>query len=81
MSFVVDISSVKAVLLADRWHLVEDQSFEISEYAFGEPGGRWVPGGGGGVGAPPIGARWTESDGMTIVCPVTSIVALRCHVG
>jgi hypothetical protein len=48
MSFVVDISSVKAVLLADRWHLVEDQSFEISEYAFGEPGGRWVPGGGGG---------------------------------
>ena len=82
MSLAIDVDEVRAVLLADGWHDVKDESFEIDAYEFvrgDEP--RLLGGQSDGVCS--AGARWREagyggSNDREIFCPLTSILAVKC---
>ena len=77
MSLGIQVDKVLAVLLADGWHDVRDNSFKLEAYEFQQ--GKDVRFGGGAVsGVAGAGARWTEKDEKHIYCPLTSIVAVRC---
>ena len=77
MSLGIQVDKVLAVLLADGWHDVRNNSFKIEAYEFQE--GKDVRFGGGAVsGVTGTGARWTENDGKQIYCPLTSILAVKC---
>ena len=76
MSLNVDVDAVKAVLLADGWHEVADNSFDIGAYEFFH-NGRRIFAGGRKSGVSASGARWGEADGYTVVCPITAILAVK----
>jgi hypothetical protein len=92
MSLEIDVEKISEVLLADGWHKVTAvgdgrSSFGIDVYDFRDPKAdantsaeaptdRQVKDGqeqGNGA----RGARWTESDGSRVFCPVTSILAVK----
>jgi hypothetical protein len=75
-SLFVDVDAVDAVLLADGWHEVDSKSFDLDAYEFHHEK-NIVLAGGSVAGVPSTGARWTEPDGKRIVCPITSILAVR----
>ena len=76
MSLYVEIDDVKFVLLADGWHEVVDRSFEMDSYEFHHEKELRL-GGGSDPRMSSVGARWTEKDGASLVCPATSILAIK----
>jgi len=72
MSLYIEVDDVSAVLLADGWHTVANQSFDLNAYEFHN-----------GVvlltnrSVPHSGAAWTESDGAQVYCPLTAVLAVR----
>ncbi len=92
MSLEIDVEKISEVLLADGWHKVSAvgdgrSSFGLDVYEFQEPHGQEQPDpqpnpaqqakeGKESHGAR-TGARWTESDGSRVFCPVTSILAVK----
>ena len=77
MSLAIDINRVTAVLLADGWHRVKDNSFAVDDYEFMR-GNDAVVSSGQVQGVPPTGASWTEQTGSVVYCPLTAILAVRC---
>ena len=91
MSLEIDVEKISEVLLADGWHTVSAvgdgrSSFGLDVYEFREPHGQQpdprpnaaqqAKEGTEQHGAR-TGARWTESDGSRVFCPVTSILAVK----
>jgi hypothetical protein len=76
MSLAIDVDAVTHVLLSDGWHVVHKASFDLDAYEYIDEGNR-VYGGGDHPTVPHTGARWIEGDGAEIVCPLTSILAVR----
>jgi hypothetical protein len=76
MSLAIDIERVAAVLLADGWHRVKDNSFVLDAYEFMR-GHHAVVSNGQVQGVPPTGASWMEQAGNIIYCPLTAIRAVR----
>lgn len=77
MSLAIEVDEVAGVLLADGWHVVDDDSFDLDSYEFlhGE-----VPlhlGGQSGICA--TGFAFKEG-GDVVLGPLTSILAVRCRV-
>jgi hypothetical protein len=81
MSLAINIDAVDGVLLADGWHKIHKNSFEIDAYEFlrGGSSENEKPRLAGGQEAliPAAGATWTESDGTQIFCPLTAVLAVR----
>ena len=78
MSLAIDIDNVTAVLLADGWHKVARESFDMDAFEFVHEE-RTVHGGGEcGVSATGF-SFWTPDDDL-VSGPVTSIVAVRYRV-
>ncbi len=91
MSLEIDVEKISEVLLADGWHKVSTvgdgrSSFGLDVYEFQEP----KLGEKSETEETPArktkeaeqrdsrsGARWTESDGSRVFCPVTSILAVK----
>lgn len=76
MSLHIDVKDVKAVLLADGWHELVSNSFELDAYEFLEDGDIRL-GGGSDLGISSLGARWSEKEGVTVACPIRSIIAVK----
>jgi hypothetical protein len=95
MSLAIDPGMVKAVLLADGWHEVDDLDFELDSYEFVEPHpdpnrNGLVLHGGGNSGVCATGFRFQEvvydpgEDGEVrylckIAGPLTAILAVRTY--
>lgn len=91
MSLEIDVEKISEVLLADGWHKVNAvgdgrSSFGLDAYEFQEPRPQANPSAQekpvepaeeGKRQASTPGARWTESDGSRVFCPVTSILAVK----
>jgi hypothetical protein len=88
MSLEIDVEKISEVLLADGWHKVSAvgdgrSSFGLEIYEFREakPATQESPvpqtKEGQEQTASRSGARWTESDGSRVFCPVTSILAVK----
>lgn len=88
MSLEIDTNKITWLLLQDGWHKVEDaedgrSSLDVDAYEFVEGSGeepRTVLGGGSVPGVCSTGAAWMELHGgrpTRIVCPMTSILAVR----
>jgi hypothetical protein len=88
MSLEIDVEKISEVLLADGWHKVSAvgdgrSSFGLEIYEFREaklatqesPVPQTKEG--QAQTASRSGARWTESDGSRVFCPVTSILAVK----
>ncbi len=92
MGLEIDVEKISEVLLADGWHKVTAvgdgrSSFGIDVFDFQDPKAETNPS------APEPtdrqakqergqengtrGARWTESDGSRVFCPVSSILAVK----
>lgn len=91
MSLEIDVEKISEVLLTDGWHKVSTvgdgrSSFGLDVYEFHEPklGEKSET---EEISARKTkeaeqrdsrsGARWTESDGSRVFCPVTSILAVK----
>lgn len=85
MSLGIDIDRVAAVLLADGWHEVKNQSFAMDAYEF-----LWYPDpddrsrvdvvhGGGDNGICATGFEFEADDELIYSGPLTSILAVRYH--
>lgn len=88
MSLAIDVDRVREVLLADGWHQVVNNSFEMDAYEY-ERSEERKPGGGdagmrlgGGVEdlVPATGATWVERNAQgharSVFCPITAILAV-----
>lgn len=75
MSLSIDTDAVTSVLLADGWHNVADQSFDLDsyEYVWGER----IVHGGGNYGICATGFTFTTNAGITLSGPLTSLLAVR----
>lgn len=78
MSLAIETSKVTAVLLADGWHEVDRDSFDLDSYEFTD-GSRLLLGGGMCAGVPATGFSFNDRIGVTISGPLTSILALQHH--
>lgn len=79
---MIDVDRVTAVLLADGWHEVENKSFVIGSYRFGELIGTDDQLNYEDVTTPDRNcASWSEEDEWgcrdVVSCPLTSILAVR----
>jgi hypothetical protein len=92
LSLEIDVEKISEVLLADGWHKVSAvgdgrSSFGLDVYQFQESPSQEMPAPQPDAGqqtkagqeheASRSGARWTESDGSRVFCPVTSILAVK----
>ena len=83
MSLYINPGKVTAVLLADGWHDVADDSFDLDAYEYVEPhpdpgrDGLILLGGGQCAGVPSTGFVFAEVGGGYLFGPLTSIVAVR----
>lgn len=75
MSLKIDVDTVEAILLADGWHNVAGNSFDLDAYEFFHGKRRLFSGGKGGT--PSMGATWTDGDGTEFSCPITAILAVK----
>jgi hypothetical protein len=85
MSLAIDVGRIVAALLADGWHTVSKESFELDAYEFE----RRVRDEQGAerthmrlsVGQEPLipaaGAHWVEPSGEAVFCPLTAILAVK----
>lgn len=76
MSLNIDIDDVSAVLLADGWHPVAGQSFDLDSYEF-KRGDLRLLGGGACPGVPHTGFSFLDEDGDRIDGPLTALLAVR----
>jgi hypothetical protein len=76
LSLHIEVDDVKFVLLADGWHEVAGDSFDLDAYEFHHEN-KLLLKGGKVRGVPSTGARWQEKNGQTIMCPITSILAVK----
>lgn len=76
MSLSIDVDEVTAVLLADGWHTVVDESFTLDAYEFHWQG-QLLVGGGTVQGVPSTGFEFHGPDGQVWVGPLTSVLAIR----
>jgi hypothetical protein len=86
-AFGIEVSRVKAVMMADGWHQVEESSFDVADYAYvGTTSARYC--GGNGKGEIRFDGRtsavvctyagtWREAGAITMFCPITAIQAVR----
>lgn len=78
MTVMINIADVEQVLLSDGWHQVRNYSFDIDAYRFKEAHGvRILAAGGTTEQVSSTGATWTELDGAVVVCPLSSILAIK----
>jgi hypothetical protein len=81
MSLAIEIDDVSAVLLADGWHIVADDSFTIDSYEFVDGkdsrGDRVVVHGGGAEGICAVGFAFKRADETVICGPLTAVLAVR----
>lgn len=78
MGRVLRTSAVLEVLLADDWHRVADGSFTLEGLEIIDRDGRVpllleIP----GHGFPNEAAFWREPSGTAMMCPLTSVLALK----
>jgi hypothetical protein len=76
MSLAIEVGLVSHVLLADGWHAVHGNSFDLDSYEYHDRE-RPVLAGGSVGGVPSTGATWKESDGTTMACPMTAVLAVK----
>ena len=76
MSLAINVDAVTHVLLADGWHAVDKVSFDLDAHEYLHDG-HAVYAGGDHPTVPHTGARWVESNGTQMVCPLTSILAVK----
>jgi hypothetical protein len=76
MSLAIEVDNVKSVLLADGWHEVAPNSFQIDAYEFRD-GDEVLLKGGAANGVISTGATWKGTGGESIACPLTSILAIK----
>jgi len=71
MSLYIEVDDVAAVLLADGWHRVTDNSFDLDFYEFHNGKVDLLSGG------DDVAAAWTEADGAIVCCLLTAVLAVR----
>jgi hypothetical protein len=80
MSLYIDVDKVTEVLLADGWHTVADESFDLDSYEYHH--GELLLHGGGSGGICATGFTFIEDVGYAtpprrIAGPLTAILAVR----
>ena len=75
MSLAIDVDEVSAVLLADGWHEVGDQSFSLAAYEYIHGGATIHKGGEAGLTS--TGFRFSDAGGYVMYGPLTAILAVR----
>lgn len=85
---MIDVDKVEAVLLADGWHEVADQSFSLDSYEFvwanahqRSTGDFTLMLGGGQSGICATGFAFQDPDGQTLAGPMTAVLAVRSSAG
>lgn len=76
MSLAIDVDDVTAVLLADGWHDVADDSFDLDSYEYLHLGDLLL-GGGSVDGVPSTGFRFVGTDGANMAGPITAVLAVK----
>ena len=79
MSLEIEYATVTGVLLSDGWHAVDPKTFDTDAYEFQEGtrvNRRTIVSAGSVAGIPTTGFTFRE-DGIQIVGPLTSILALK----
>ena len=71
----IDIDNVERVLLTDGWHQIKDGSFLVGNYGFLR-GQTIIVNAIAIKGTASHWARWTESEGKVLACPLTAVLAL-----
>lgn len=69
---IVDTNRVTHVLIADGWHVVMLESFDVGTFGYVE-GERELTDGRAGA----HGATWRDVDGFRVYCPLSSILAVK----
>ena len=81
MSLAIEVDYVRAVLLADGWHEVEEQSFYLDRFEFvwgvDAEGKANVMHAAGSDGISVMGFSLVDEDGTRIAGPLSSIIAVR----
>ncbi len=72
MSLAIDVTQVRAVMLADGWHRIVDNSFSVGAYEYLQGGATLSADGRGAV-----GYRFKDEAGYVLCGPVTAIFASR----
>ena len=75
MTLGIQLDEIKHVLLADRWHEVEEASFALDTYEFME-GGQAVARGDGQL-ITVVGFMFREPGGQIVAGPLSSILAVQ----
>ena len=73
MSQAIDVAKVRAILLADGWHKIANNSFDIGPYEFAR-GSETVRNGNGPA---PVGISFKDDAGYFLYGPMTAILATR----
>ena len=68
----VSIKTVEQVLLADGWHRILPESFQIGELVFVTSQARLVGPDLGGQ-----GVQWREADDGLVTCPMSAVLGIR----
>ncbi len=76
MSLNINTNLVVAVLLADGWHDVKFNTFDLDAYEFKHEDVT-ILAGGQVKGVPSTGATWIDGDGGRMYCPLTALLAVR----
>ena len=74
MSLSIDVNRVEKVLLADGWHHVAEQSFDLDAYEFVDEG--VTVHGGGATGITATGYVFRTQKGAVIAGPLTAVLAV-----
>lgn len=74
MSIAIDVTKLRAILLADGWHRIADKSFVIGTYAFLQ-GGVTTTGKNGG--SAPAGFSFTDDAGYVLSGPMSALLATQ----
>ncbi len=74
MSLAIDVTKVRAVLLADGWHKIANNSFDLGSYEYLR-GTEPIPNGANGTS--PVGFRLKDDAGYLLYGPLTAILASR----
>jgi hypothetical protein len=75
MTLGIQVYEIKHVLLADRWHEVEPESFALDDYEFME-GNQAVARGDGQL-ITSVGFMFREPGGQIVAGPLSSILAVQ----
>ena len=76
MSLAIETDAIEAVLLADGWHNVSQNTFALDAYEY-KDGSRTVLTGGTVAGVVSTGFFFNATDGQAYMGPLTSVLAVR----